>query len=180
MTCRLCDTIKVIFPGYNSTGIFKIVKTVWNVLMDRYDSMELGDLSATLSEALGITNSLTSTGEGSIHIKESGVSGDWHWRKWSDGTAECWGTHSWSISSWTGWGSTYYTTYSGNISYPAGLFNAAPTVTADGHASTGDCWLASRSGGTAVQTPSFFLMRASNGTNNITGYLHIHAIGTWQ
>lgn len=56
MQCKLCDTIKVVFPDYNATGQFKIVKTVWNVLKDRYDSMELGDLSTTLSEALGISN----------------------------------------------------------------------------------------------------------------------------
>ena len=55
LTCNLCDTIEVIFPDYNSSGTFKIVKTVWNVLRDRYDEMELGDLSTTLSEALGIS-----------------------------------------------------------------------------------------------------------------------------
>lgn len=54
LKCKLCDTIKVIFPDYNSSGTFKIVKTVWNVLNSRYDEMELGDLSISLSEALGI------------------------------------------------------------------------------------------------------------------------------
>lgn len=54
LECKLCDTIKVIFPFYNMTGQFKIVKTVWDVLQDRYESMELGDLSVTLAEALGI------------------------------------------------------------------------------------------------------------------------------
>lgn len=53
--CRLCDTVNVVFPYYNTSGRFKIVKTVWDVLSDRYESMELGDLSVTLSEALGIT-----------------------------------------------------------------------------------------------------------------------------
>lgn len=57
MRCQLCDTIKVIFPDYNSSGQFKIVKTEWNVLEDRYESMELGDLSMSLSEALGISSS---------------------------------------------------------------------------------------------------------------------------
>lgn len=52
--CSLCDTINVIFPEYNTEGRFKIVKTVWDVLSDRYEEMELGDLSVTLSEALGI------------------------------------------------------------------------------------------------------------------------------
>lgn len=56
LDCRLCDTIRVVFPHYNTTGKFKIVKTVWNVLADRYDSMELGDLSVTLAEALGISS----------------------------------------------------------------------------------------------------------------------------
>ena len=64
MQCKLCDTINVIFPDYNASGRFKIVKTVWNVLKDRYDSMELGDLSTSLSEALGISNGLNSASGG--------------------------------------------------------------------------------------------------------------------
>ena len=56
LQCKLCDTINVIFPDYNSSGNFKIVKTVWNVLTGKYDEMELGDLSISLSEALGIND----------------------------------------------------------------------------------------------------------------------------
>ena len=69
MSCRLCDTIRVVFPSYNSTGNFKIVKTVWNVLADRYDEMELGQLSTTLAEALGV-------GEGGNTYVSSGGGGD--------------------------------------------------------------------------------------------------------
>lgn len=54
LQCGLCDTINVVFPFYNTSAQFKIVKTVWNVLENRYESMELGDLSVTLAEALGI------------------------------------------------------------------------------------------------------------------------------
>lgn len=64
LQCKLCDTIKVVFPFYNTTGNFKIVKTVWDVLMDRYESMELGDLSVTLSEALGISSGADSSSRG--------------------------------------------------------------------------------------------------------------------
>lgn len=64
LRCGLCDTIKVIFPDYNVIGQFKIVKTVWNVLKDRYDSMELGNLSTSLSEALGISNGLNNSNGG--------------------------------------------------------------------------------------------------------------------
>lgn len=63
LQCRLCDTINVIFPDFNSSGQFKIVKTEWNVLTNKYESMELGDLSVSLSEALGISNALDRTND---------------------------------------------------------------------------------------------------------------------
>ena len=62
--CNLCDTVNVVFPDYGTTGKFKIVKTVWDVLTDRYTEMELGALSVSLSEALGISNGLNSSGGG--------------------------------------------------------------------------------------------------------------------
>lgn len=58
MRCGLCDTIKVVFADYDSSGVFKIVRTVWDVLSERYEEMELGDLSVSLSEALGISTEL--------------------------------------------------------------------------------------------------------------------------
>lgn len=65
MECKLCDSIKVVFPYYDMSAYYKIVKTVWNVLLDRYEEMELGNLSTTLSEALGVNSgSSTSTGGG--------------------------------------------------------------------------------------------------------------------
>ena len=54
MSCKLCDTINVVFPRYNMSGRFKIVKVVYDVLLERYEEMELGTLSTSLSEALGI------------------------------------------------------------------------------------------------------------------------------
>ena len=55
MACRLCDTIGVVFPKYGMSGRFKIVKTVFDVLKERYEEMELGTPSTTFAEALGIT-----------------------------------------------------------------------------------------------------------------------------
>ncbi len=66
--CELCDTIKVVFPDYGTNGFFKIVKTVWNVLEDRYSEMQLGALSATMSEALGISISPERSGNGTANI----------------------------------------------------------------------------------------------------------------
>lgn len=53
-TCKLCDSINVEFPLYNMTGQFKIVKTEYDVLQERYSKLELGTLSTSLAEALGI------------------------------------------------------------------------------------------------------------------------------
>ena len=61
LECKLCDSVKVIFPGYDMSAYYKIVKTTWNVLLDRYDSMELGNLSTTLAEALGVTSGNSGT-----------------------------------------------------------------------------------------------------------------------
>lgn len=55
LQCRLCDTVKVEFPRYGMSGTYKIVKTVYNVLLERFEEMELGTLSTTLAEALGIS-----------------------------------------------------------------------------------------------------------------------------
>lgn len=72
LQCNLCDSINVVFPRYNMQGTFKIVKTVYNVLKDRYDGMELGALSSTLADALGITQ----TAESINTITDFAISGD--------------------------------------------------------------------------------------------------------
>lgn len=64
MKCNLCDTIDVIFPAYGMRGTYKIVRTVWDVLSDRYEEMELGSLRTTLSEALGVTNTAQGVASG--------------------------------------------------------------------------------------------------------------------
>lgn len=66
LTCKLCDSITVIFPLYDIRASFKIVRTEWDVLADRYNEMELGSLRTTLSQALGIgeqTSNGASNGE---------------------------------------------------------------------------------------------------------------------
>lgn len=124
MECRLCDTISVVFPFYNTTGQFKIVKTVWDVLADRYESMELGDLSVTLAEALGISSGGDRTSDMTDFVVAQGTDSIWTYRKWSSGIAECWGCQ--DIPS---------TTYSANGGYraisaglPSGLFVTTPNI----------------------------------------------------
>ena len=71
-TCRLCDRVNLEFPRYGTSGRFKIVKTVWDVLGERYDEMELGTLSTSLSEALGISSGMgESSGRITFEIKDA-------------------------------------------------------------------------------------------------------------
>ena len=56
--CGLCDTVRVVFPRYGMEGSYKIVKTEYDVLAERFTKLELGTLSISLSDALGISSSL--------------------------------------------------------------------------------------------------------------------------
>lgn len=55
---NLCDTVNVIFPelGVNKTRV-KVIKTVYNTLLDRYDEMELGDSLASYAAIVTANNS---------------------------------------------------------------------------------------------------------------------------
>lgn len=78
LDCKLCDTVGVTFPLYGMAASFKIVKTVWDPLGERYTAMELGSLSTSLSEALGIsqggTFTETSGGSGVADVMMNGAS----------------------------------------------------------------------------------------------------------
>ena len=54
LECGLCDVITVEFPGYGIRGDYKVVKAVWDVLEGRFEELELGSVSVTLAQALGI------------------------------------------------------------------------------------------------------------------------------
>ena len=49
---RLCDTCGVFVPMYNTSLRAKVIRTEYNVLLDRYDRMELGDKPTTYSSVI--------------------------------------------------------------------------------------------------------------------------------
>lgn len=126
--CNLCDSVRVVFPRYGMDGYFKIVKTVYDVLLERYTEMELGTLSTSLASAIGDTGSGSSTPNQPSGVIESGTDGIWTWRKWADGTSECWGKDSSRSASITSqWGGAYYGSVISN-SFPTDLFIVAPMI----------------------------------------------------
>lgn len=58
--CKLCDTIRVFFPRYGMNADYKIVKTEYNVLDEKYASLELGTLSTSLADVIGVSSDSSS------------------------------------------------------------------------------------------------------------------------
>ena len=126
--CKLCDKINVVFPRYNMSGKFKIVKTVYDVLNEHYTDMELGTLSTSLAGALGVTsgnNPSSNNIEQAAIVKEIGTSGSWKWRKWSNNKVEAWANTTASERTGSVWGSMYYSDIS--VTIPDGIFENVPT-----------------------------------------------------
>lgn len=177
--CQLCDTIKIVFPKYDMSGRFKIVKTTYDVLMERYTELELGTLSTSLSEALGVSNGLggsSGAAQAEDYVVEEGASGDWTYRKWNSGVAECWRTiaDNRPSTAFSATGSVYYRNVTG-ISFPSGLFTARPKVVVN--ADFGNVGSASATG---VSSTGFTITELSAVSTARAVTLDIYAVGTWR
>ena len=58
---NLCDNINVYFEKLNISATGKIVKTVYDVLLEKYDSLEIGSLKSTLASTISGQDSALST-----------------------------------------------------------------------------------------------------------------------
>ena len=118
---------------------------------------------------------MTSTIRNTPSIVEHGTTATFTYRKWSDGTSECWGN--------IGIANTSNGAYSGN--FPSGLFIDYPTVSvtnwygkqSDTNRGARNCIVTD--GSNSTQLNVYF--RKADGTN-YTGYfgISIHAIGRWN
>lgn len=177
MECRLCDTIKVVFPFYNTTGQFKIVKTVWDVLQDRYESMELGDLSVTLAEALGITSSNDKTADMTDFVVEQGTNDIWTYRKWNSGIAECWGRVSVASHTYNANGGYYNVTGAP----PTGLFvsGSNPVLSATGGITSNVQTNIGFTFASDVNIQTYLINRNTSAVTN-TAWVCWYLVGKWK
>lgn len=181
LKCSLCDTIRVIFPMYNVSANFKIVKTVWNVLRGTYDSMELGTLATTLSEALGISESLDTRPALTDYIVEEGTSGIWSYRKWNSGVAECWTKQDYTtLKATTEWGSVHYGTVASTLTFPSGLFTQTPNAQFHLISAGGRFWVTQANDMTASAVGTIYNLAPQKYEGNSAGSLNIYAVGTWK
>ena len=49
---KLCDTITVVHPALGLTATAKVIKTVYNALLEKYDAIEIGDPKTSFADAL--------------------------------------------------------------------------------------------------------------------------------
>ena len=173
--CKLCDKIKVVFPDYGTEEMFEIVETVWDVLSNRYEEMELGTLSTTLSEALGIQGGGDSSSGISPddYIISKGKDGSWYYEKWSSGKVEAWGEATTGTLSLSGSNRVYV---SQNVSItnaiPDGIFDYAPTFCeVFSHYSSALCYAVSGYA-TSKRNVSLQIVKTSNNTAAVTVQLH--------
>lgn len=114
------------------------------------------------------------TAVSNVLLIDEGTTNDWTYRKWSDGTAECWKKVSLGSNSFTATGNVYYRTASG-YAFPSGLFNVAPTVNVN--SDMGNVGSASASNINASSF-AFSILSAVSTSRSIS--LSVHAIGTWK
>lgn len=126
LNCKLCDSIRVIFPLHGIDRWFKIVKTVYDVLNDRYEEMELGSLQTTLADALGVNDSNKDGVTIADRIIETGTDGNWYYEKYASGKVEAWGTSNTGTLTMAASGNLYKAS-SVSVSIPSGIFTAAPS-----------------------------------------------------
>ena len=49
---KLCDTVTLVYTALGVSAKAKVIKTVWNPLLNRYDSLEMGSARPTLSQVI--------------------------------------------------------------------------------------------------------------------------------
>ena len=115
-----------------------------------------------------------------VYVVDEGTVSDWTYKKWSDGTAECWKL--WSSSSFspsTAVGGLYGRVLpsSGYTAFPSGLFISTPIVnfTLDSWG-TGYFWASARQ--VTVDGVKMTLFRNDNAASAATGSFHV--IGNWK
>ena len=136
------------------------------------ETITRNDLKAILDSALPST--------AVDYIVEQGTDGDWTYRKWNSGIAECWGTKSES-KALSSWGSWYYVRIDG-IDYPTNLFTTLLNVTGSLQWAGGDLvsGLTTRPSAYNVTAPHAIGIRPNNlsGTDSATAFWY--AVGKWK
>ena len=109
-------------------------------------------------------------------VVDQGTSGSWTYRKWNNGTAECWGTLNGTLSPYTTING--FSAYEGSVSFPSGLFTAVPNVQFQPYIGNGFAIPARGVISTATQCKWVALSNVS--AANTAVKIDVFAIGKWK
>lgn len=119
-------------------------------------------------------------------IVEQGTTGNWAYRKWESGRAECWGTFNRTLTSsdWSAWGSLYQATIINtildSISYPFS-FIEIPKEYATLQSGSGGMLNGSAFGMSASTPSSYFIVHPNNLTSgSYSCTLNLYVVGKWK
>ena len=155
-------------PAHNE-GVIKDGATVVDFVMYRLD---LDGANVEITKTATVQSSLYMLADNSI--VEQGTSGDWTYRKWSNGTAECWLKKSFSVTISTV-ASSWHRGQINNTSIPSGLFIESPLCIATSNSST--YWVGVNGVSTSV-IGRIYVYDVVNGTSTV--WLSVYLIGKWK
>ena len=111
------------------------------------------------------------------YIVEQGIDGNWTYRKWNSGIAECWGKHTIkSLDCGANHYSGFYYSKGTSISFPTELFSETPVVCFDGGSQNYINFI--RDFGSSKTDAYFLVAGLISGINNVN--LQIQAKGRWK
>lgn len=120
------------------------------------------------------------------YVISQGVSGIWYYRKWANGTYECWAKTTGTTGAWRWWtGKQDWLMYAGNmisVAYPITFIEAPLEFTSCSINGT-DCWLDKASGGNSTTKSASYWMTTNRDTlvsSSLPYTFNIHVIGKWK
>lgn len=116
------------------------------------------------------------------YVIEQGTFGDWFYRKWSSGIAECWRDYVGQPDVSNTWGALYESQRFGPLNFPPDLFAAAPHVLMAVSGTTGANCIGLEFEGqpTKSQSAMWYYLRATKNTVTMTVTMAVHAVGRWK
>ena len=107
------------------------------------------------------------------YVVEQGTSGNWTYRKWNSGIAECWGNISGSFTISTATGALYYC-YS-SVTFPSRLFTEIEAIDIDAQSNYG---VMANTSTSALEGLTFYLQCATSVTAQC--YISFNVKGRWK
>jgi len=133
---HLYDTVHVVYDTLNIDIKTKVCKTVYDVLLDRYETVEVGAVKQSVYRAVKkIAEKTTQASGGSVRqvasdeVVDTGTSGSWSYRHWASGKKEAWFRGSVSTgSTWSSSGNVYRASWSTTIPSDVGFESTPKTM----------------------------------------------------